>query len=257
MLQILKNVLSLSKYRIPVPSFTLPEVTGPILVLAPHFDDDIIGCGGTLYKYNKQGKTIYVAYLTDGTGGRPEEVPAGDISRLRYEEAKRALEVLGIPSEKCFCLGIRDGSVSECSDGGKVRDAIARIKPGLIFTPYIMDIHPDHRGANYLLANYLENFGQECPEVREILMYEVWTPLIPNVGVNITDIMDKKLEALRQHQSQLKMMRYIEMVSALNLYRASYIPHERFKYVEAFYRCPVGEYKELVTQALGLDVSIS
>lgn len=255
--KMLKNILKESKRKIPVPQYGLPPTKGPILVIAPHFDDDIIGCGGTLLKYFQQGVEIHVVYLTDGTGGAPSEVSSCDITNIRYQEAKESIYALGIHNAKLHCLNIKDGTVNDCVYNKQLEELILEIKPETVFTPYIIDIHHDHRGANNLLYNVLRNYSVEMTGIKDIIMYEVWTPLLPNLCVNISGEFEKKINALKKHVTQIKLMRYVEMVSALNMYRASFVHHSSFQYAEAFYKCTVEEFDELMLYTIDLDLSIS
>src|SRR5580658_287426 len=77
-----------------IQSFT----AGPVLVLAPHMDDEVIGCGGTLHCHVQAGAKVTVAYLTDGRAGDPSLAP-DQISKMaeeRKNESRRATELLGI-----------------------------------------------------------------------------------------------------------------------------------------------------------------
>ncbi|MCG8502690.1 MAG: PIG-L family deacetylase [Firmicutes bacterium] len=254
MQQILENILNNSKYRIPFPSCNLPEVKGSILVLSPHFDDDIIGCGGTLLKYQKQGEDIHIVYITDGKKGKPEAISNKTISRIRYDEAKEATGVLGIPLENTYCLNIPDGCVDSHSTNIKLEEIIKIINPVLVFTPYILDIHHDHRGTNTIFANLLKFNHCESLGIKDIIMYEVWTPLLQNLCINITEQFRVKIKALEKHQTQLKIMNYVGMVTSLNAYRASFFNNKMYKYVEAFYHCSVQEYQQLMRYVQSMEI---
>src|SRR5277367_2511320 len=70
----------------------------PVLVLAPHMDDEVIGCGGTLHRHVQAGAHVTVIYLTDGRSGDPN-LPAGQIAQMieeRKDESRRATKLLGI-----------------------------------------------------------------------------------------------------------------------------------------------------------------
>src|ERR1700690_2675544 len=80
-----------------------------VLVLAPHMDDEVIGCGGTLAKHIARGASVTVAYLTDGAGGGVAE-PGSTLRATRKREAHLALSALGIPH--CHFLDAADGHLS-------------------------------------------------------------------------------------------------------------------------------------------------
>lgn len=254
MIQILENILNNSKYRIPFPNCKLLEADGPILVLSPHFDDDIIGCGGTLLKYRKQGNDIHILYLTNGQKGNPGAISNETISMIRYNEAREAANILGISLNNIYCLNLEDGCVDSYVNNVELGVIINNINPILVFTPYILDIHPDHRATNTVFANFLNYNDNINIKIKDIIMYEVWTPLLYNLCINITEDISVKIQALERHRTQLSIMNYIDMVTSLNAYRASFFNNKMYKYVEAFYHCSVEEYKQLMNHVQNMNI---
>src|ERR1700729_3740365 len=99
----------------------------PLLVLAPHPDDESLGCGGLIAEHHARGHDVHVMVLTDGTGSHPRsrEYPATRLAALRMQEARRAIVALGLPEDRIDFLGLPDGHVS--LRGKQFNDAAARI----------------------------------------------------------------------------------------------------------------------------------
>jgi LmbE family N-acetylglucosaminyl deacetylase len=98
-----------------------------LLVLAPHPDDESLGCGGLIAEHHARGHDVHVMVLTDGTGSHPRsrEYPATRLASLRMEEARAAMVALGLPEDRIDFLGLPDGHVS--LNGRPFNDAAARI----------------------------------------------------------------------------------------------------------------------------------
>src|SRR5690242_4645032 len=84
---------------------------GPVLVLAPHPDDESLGCGGLIAACCARGQDVYVVILTDGAGSHPHsrDYPAARLSRLREEEARAAVAALGLADDRISFFGLPDG----------------------------------------------------------------------------------------------------------------------------------------------------
>lgn len=194
-----------------------------VLVLAPHPDDDVFGCGGTCKKIADGGGSITVCYFCDGAGGVPEgRDEAGEVRHydqnlinIRKSESKKSAEILGIGKQVFF--GYRDGKLAAGSAAIRaLSDLIKEIKPDIIFVPSFLDNHPDHRVVNEILINVLsqEKFDGE------IWAYEIWTPIFPNRVINITSNIESKKQAMNAQVSQLKSRGYDKAIIGLNQYRA-------------------------------------
>src|SRR4030095_14205853 len=95
------------------PGWTERVRAASALVLAPHYDDEVLGCGGVLAQLASAGAAVRVLFLTDGGGG--EEVPDGEAyRRRRREEGSRVCELLGFAG--CDHLGLPDGALDRHLD---------------------------------------------------------------------------------------------------------------------------------------------
>ena len=140
----------------PITDFTASRV----LVLAPHMDDEVIGCGGVVARHAAAGARVAVAYMTDGRGSAsfPPGVTGAKIAASRREvcatrrrEAQAAAAILGI--EELYFLDAVDGSLRP---DDVVVEALARrvteLRPEIIYLPFAMDMHGDHWQTNLVFA---------------------------------------------------------------------------------------------------------
>ena len=189
-----------------------------VLVIAPHPDDESIGCGGALCLHARRGDRITGVYLTSGELGL-KHLPRREAWLLREREARRAAKILGIA--RLFFLRLADWFVSDAVEKGaaKLRPILQRTRPDLIYVPHDQDWHPDHKAALPIVRAALKGNRTVTPGLRA---YEVWTPLTAHDHVeDISVVMPRKLRALRAHKSQLQEFDYVRAVSGLNQFRGA------------------------------------
>jgi LmbE family N-acetylglucosaminyl deacetylase len=239
----LRNVIDLFpslRGTVSVPEVIDKPDGAKVLVLAPHPDDEILGAGGTLHKHHLAGDRIVTVYMTDGRKGGDGLVAEGDLVTIRREEARRAAAVIGI--DALIFLDNRDGEL--CANRKTIAELVEVIKehnPDLIYLPFLWDAHPDHLATNAVFASAVPRLQRRhftC------YSYEVWSPIMPNCLVRITDVAEVKKAALAHFDSQIKCFALIEAVLGLAQYRG--IMHGRGEpYAEAFLRCSAEEYIRL------------
>lgn len=216
-----------------------PDSEG-VLVLAPHPDDESIGCGGVLYQHYLAGEKVTVVFLTNGSQGKTRRISEEEIIKQRREEAEKANRVLGIHS--MIFWNYKDGELCANKESiDRMRTLINTVIPDVVYLPYFVDEHPDHRATNII-------FAEACSKITykfKVFAYEVWTPLIPNYLVNITKQMDKKLEALECYKTQIELFNIAEIAENLNAFRARRIRLRSYQYAEAFFCCKIEEYQHL------------
>ncbi len=209
-----------------------------ILIMAPHPDDDVIGCGGSILLHVKSGHQVHILYLTNGEHGIGNSDP-GKASSIREKEGRKAALQLGVTSKHLHYLKLEDGKVSQQTGNNELLQTILNsIQPDTIYLPSFFESHPDHHAANLLLKNNLSRRVNICA-------YEVWTPLIPNLLINISEVMHQKQNALHEHASQLTAVDYQDAVTGLNRYRAAMFKKD-VKYAEAFLFCNSEVYFQLM-----------
>ena len=126
-----------------------------VLVMAPHPDDDVIGCGGTIRLHRQFGHTVSIVYLTDGERGI-RSLNATKTAELRSLEAVRAASYLGVPEENLFHLHLKDSDViNQSGSNYDLRQIFEKTNPDIIYLPSFVESHRDHYPANVLLKNHL------------------------------------------------------------------------------------------------------
>ena len=205
-------------------------MTQHVLVVAPHPDDESIGCGGTIRRHLERGDDVRVVFLTSGERGIPGAIP--DAARAtRESEAAEALHVLGV--EQWDFLRLPDLNLAGRLDDGALRVAqlLSTNRPDVIYLPHPQEAHPDHEAALPLVRQALTQIDNGLTV--ELRGYEVWTPMaVPSWAEDITDHMARKLRAVRCYRSQLATFHYDLAVRGLNQYRGCLAA--RCRYAEVF-----------------------
>jgi LmbE family N-acetylglucosaminyl deacetylase len=205
-----------------------------VLVIAPHPDDETIGCGGTLCRHAAKGDRVVAVFLTSGELGL-KHLPRERAWAIREREAKVAAKILGLAAVEF--LRQPDWTVGDqaAEAARALCPILKRETPQLIYLPHPRDWHPDHRAALTVLRAALRNAEDPAPELRG---YEVWTPLSEHDHVeDITAVMPRKLRALRAHRSQLREFNYERAVRGLNQFRGELAA--KCRYAEVFQTAPL------------------
>ncbi len=219
--------------RTELPAVWTAPPAGKVLVFAPHADDDVIGVGGTLALHRGQGDPVRVVVMTAGTGGDPDGVFGGDLAAIRRREALDGGAVLGV-SDYAF-WDYPDGFELSEEDvrtvASRTAEEIRAFGPDLVYAPWKRELHLDHHNAWRVVARALReaDFGGRC------LAYEVWTPCIPEIVVDVTPVWSRKVEALRKHASQLRYTDHVAKTLGMNAHRSLYLPSSS-RYGEALVR---------------------
>ena len=177
-----------------------------ILVIAPHPDDEILGCGGTLLKHTANSDTVCCVIVTKAYTPDWSE----KFLHTREQEIKKAHAIMKI--EKCYFLDLPTVKVDTIPQK-QLNDALARIisevKPEIVYTPSGVDLNKDHRLVHE--AVLVATRPTHAPFVKRVLAYETvseteWgiAPFVPQVYVDISDVLTKKLGAMKAYASELR-----------------------------------------------------
>lgn len=188
---------------------------GTTLIVAPHADDESLGCGGVISLLRKYGQTVYILLLSDGTMSHPKskEYPAEKLRDLREKELTDASIILGVANENIIFARYQDKNVPNVGDerfGPSVKSIskmLQVIKPQSIFVPWRRDPHPDHKAA-FQLVHSAETSNAKIYE------YPIWLTELGQFGdkptseesmpfrLNIASVLPQKQKAISQHRSQ-------------------------------------------------------
>ena len=201
-----------------------------VLVLAPHPDDEIFGCGGALAIYRAQGADIQVVVLTDGTA-LADAQDKTTTARTRADETQAALQVLDIGPAQFWA----------CPDRGLADDPswLERLRPELatadvVLAPSPTEIHPDHAALGRGVLRELQAWADQRRAVPTVMFYEVGVPLQPNFLLDISAVWDLKSRAMACFASQLAQQDYARQIEGLNAFRTYTLP-PKVQYAEAFF----------------------
>jgi len=135
-----------------------PRAMERVAIVAPHMDDDVLGCGGLLALRARTGLPgPAVIYLSDGTRGTPTLERDPSLNQGRKAEAREALAALGANGAGQVFLDLPDNELkADKKTAGRLADELALARPEWILANSPLDSHPDHRAASRLLAMALE-----------------------------------------------------------------------------------------------------
>ncbi|HEY5611622.1 MAG TPA: PIG-L deacetylase family protein, partial [Thermoanaerobaculia bacterium] len=193
-----------------------------LLVLAPHPDDEVIGCGGVLAQHAAEQRQVRVVVATDGSAADPAEGDLDQYRQTREAETNAGLAALGLGEAEFLRFADRDLARANT----KLRDALKRVideyRPDLILTPSPIEIHPDHLALTRALIDLVQGDADLLGRwaMTRVAFYEVSQPIRPNTLVDITDAAEKKFAAIAKHASQLRLRDYERLTRGLNAYRA-------------------------------------
>ncbi len=222
---------------------------GRIVVLAPHMDDETLGCGGTIARHVQAGAQVTVIFLTDGRHGGPScagmtgperDSKQREIIDIRKREAQRAGKVLGVQS--IVFLDAEDMRLNVDTRVPRLLQGIlGRLQPDCVYLPSFLEQHPDHRAATSVLLAAVAGTRLEF----ECRGYEVWTLLFPNCVIKIDATIELKKEAIACYRSQLEQTDYLRAAIGLNAHRSLALGGRAGKFAEAFQALPLAEYLRL------------
>jgi LmbE family N-acetylglucosaminyl deacetylase len=218
-----------------------------ILVLAPHPDDEIIGCGGTLLKFIRAGARVIVVHATDGAASAAlQDAPTETRGTIRLQEARTVAESIGF-SETLFWKE-RNGAF-ECTEPciKELRKTIESVRPTLVFTPFVTDVHDEHLVLNRVLARALENLSWDCSSMR-VLSYEVWSLTPASTYCDVTDVMKRVEELLLLYKTAMKVDDFVHFCGHRNYYHA-YTLTGGPGFVEAFHMVSAASFGALIRTA--------
>jgi LmbE family N-acetylglucosaminyl deacetylase len=170
-------------------AFINPDQTfkGEVLFAAPHMDDEVLACGGTMARLPHK-QQIHVVYASDGARSpRPvfswQGAAHADLAQQRILEAKKALAVFSIPEENAHFFGFPDSRLKSHVEqlSNALVELINQLRPAYIFIPFRYDRHPDHLALNWAAHKAIRNVDVDSVLI-EYFVYYRWR-LLPGGDV--------------------------------------------------------------------------
>lgn len=173
---------------------------GALVVVAPHPDDEVLGCGGVIAAAVSRGIMVHVLLTTDGGASHPQ-APRARLAALRLREMRAALRRLG--GARLSTLGLPDGASGNAARGveqgvGLLGRLLRRLRPRVVLAPSARDTHPDHRAAREIAGRATRRSPVRLAE------YAMWGPMEGGemVALRVGD-QPRRRAALACHVSQL------------------------------------------------------
>jgi len=224
-----------------------------VLVVAPHYDDEVLGCGGLLAQLAAAGAVVRVLFLTDGGGGREAVADRESYRRRRRQEAVAAVAVLGAAG--CDHLDLPDGALEQALEeaAAGLRRALLSQRPELLLCPSPLEVSADHRAAFAAVHRVLGSLrpgggaagagtaggagaasgegaagaAGDASTVDDaaalaglrILLYEVNQPAYPDLLVDVSEAEPLLREAMARYASQQERHPYLEAALGLRRFR--------------------------------------
>lgn len=210
------------------------------LVIAPHYDDETIGCGGTIQKLLKEKKEVFILVLSDPSGyvnnKKDLNIRYKEISKIKKFYKKNKFFELNYPASKIY-------KIDKSKFIDDVSDILNKVKPDTIFLNHFNDSHSDHRVIFDNLRFFMKSFRYNY--IKNILMMEIISEtdqglsiinqtFKPNIFINIEKYFNLKIKASKIYKSQIgnpPFPRSIENIKALATLRGA---QSGYKYAEAF-----------------------
>lgn len=191
-----------------------------ILIVAPHMDDEVLGCGGIMHMHTDKAQ-IHCIYATDGARSPAPLLPwtgsiDPDIRKRRRHEALDIMDDVGIPRENSIFLDFPDGKLMKNAlpFKGRLVEHLARIEPAIILAPFRYDLHPDHvavyrgvrdavleTGGGSILLEYFIYFRWrliKSGDVRQLI------PASRLLNIDTSAVADKKSATIHLYASQTR-----------------------------------------------------
>ncbi|HPF35744.1 MAG TPA: PIG-L family deacetylase [Candidatus Krumholzibacteria bacterium] len=218
------------RLRSRLTSATDTALRRPAVVIAPHQDDEVLGCGGTILRKRDLGAPVTLVFLTDGGTSHRNLMPSEEMRPLRRAEALEAAARLGVPADRVHFLDIPNRELTAGVDAAAAGLApiLAAAAPAEIYTPWAGEPPPDHAAAYRAtvkalalwggaadLHEYAVWFWQEWPWCRAEHYQPAgrrarWAARLRGLragdafrtGVNVEPVLARKRHALAAHRSQ-------------------------------------------------------
>lgn len=192
---------------------------GVVVVVAPHPDDEALGCGGLLALLAEVQQPAHVIVMTDGSRSHPgsRAYPADRLAALRGEETLAGLAVLGYPASAVTFMGFGDGTLPAAGTSSFqeaatcLRDELIKLSPDTVVVPWRRDPHCDHKATWQLCRAATSGLSL----ILRWLEYPIWAwmpsddddPPIASEAIvwllDITPVQSRKQRAIAQYRSQL------------------------------------------------------
>lgn len=203
-----------------------------VLVIAPHPDDEVLGCGGTIVKHASEGDEVYLCIVTKAY---PPEWSEDEI-RERRDEVLRVNKILGV-KKTCFLdlPTVKLDTIPQKELNEVIAQVTNKVHPEIVYIPHGGDVNRDHG----LVFDAMMVAARPKPGsvIKKVICYETlseteWAApfpenaFMPNVYIDISGVLETKLKAMAEYKSELREFphpRSLEAISALAKVRGTVV----------------------------------
>jgi LmbE family N-acetylglucosaminyl deacetylase len=175
------------------------------VVVAPHPDDEVVGCAGVLLLHAAAGDRVAVVHVTDGRRSRALLLTPAAMAVHRQEEARASLAVLGIRSWEW--LGFPEREWNEADLVPRLESVLRALQPDVIYGPSRVDFHPEHARVAQALALSLPG-GAPGAVIRVMQLGVPLTGILANLAADVTDVMPQVIAATASYRSEEASVRF-------------------------------------------------
>ncbi len=175
-----------------------------ILVIAPHPDDEAIGCAGTILLHKQSGDTVCVAYITDGRKSEALGLDSATMAAVRKKEAEASAEALRI--DRFEWVGLPEGEWGLGQLAPRLRHLLTEFSPHVIYAPSRIDVHREHHKIAHALAEALFQSHHVQVNSPRMRIYQVQVPLTPvlvNFKADTSSLAVQSMRVLNTYPSQI------------------------------------------------------
>lgn len=161
-----------------MPDLDLQLLTGKIVIVAPHMDDEVLACGGLIAQFPRK-EDVHVIYATDGMKSPAPIIPgrdkiSSDLGETRTQESTAAMRVFGVPEHNLHFLRLPEARLKEHLPllRNLLQNKIRDLAPGHVFVPFRFDRHPDHLAIHKVTSAF--HRGSTKLQLIEYFVYYRW-----------------------------------------------------------------------------------
>lgn len=173
-----------------------------VVVIATHPDDEAAGCAGTILRHKQNQDSVWVIFVTDGSGSSARRLPQSEMKRRRQRESIDCARILQV--DHPVWLDLLEYGWRADQLYGALAALIADIRPDLIYAPSLVDYHPEHKRVAGALGQLI-NAHPEDFSGTTFRVYPVHVPLTPalaNLVTPVNGVMEQVTSALRCYATQ-------------------------------------------------------
>ena len=213
-----------------------------VLVIAPHADDEVIGCGAAIDYFIKNNIEVYVLIVTQ-EADKSIAKKYNYTPQQRVQESIEAQKILGYENLIYFDypeLGFKENQQVKTSFYNQLDALLCEIEPQCIFLPNTKEMHPDHRAIGEISQNLIADakVNNKYNFLEYLFIYEVWGPIYMNAYLEVSEeTKQKKEQSILCYKSQLSSIDYLQIMNFIGTFRATVlnkIKNKKLKLVEGY-----------------------